>query len=192
MPVTFTRLPLKGDIVPPVRDEDLGPYPLAAMVFSGDRVVWADSYDELVATFSRRGEEYLREQDPRARQQLRGQWLVGCQIQLQAYICAEAQMNGDWDTLTEREKTALLGRRTLDEQPHDFGVEHLLGVDLWNAEVPLVVLVGHGAAEWPVVTSNDALVIFDCGGHGPRADERAIRSLARSGYLRLWTATVGG
>lgn len=190
MALTFTRLPLKRDIVPPQRDAALGPYPLAAMVSSSDSVVWADTYAELVAALSRHGVDYLEEADPRVRQQLRAQWLVGCQIQSQAYICAEAQVNGDWDALTEREKSVLLGRRTLAEQPHDFGTEHLLGVDLWGARVPLVVLVGTGAPEWPILTDNDSLIIFDCGGYGPSADEHTIRSLARGGYLRLWTATT--
>lgn len=190
MPMTFTRFPLKGDIVPPQRDAALGPYPLAAMVSSSDSVVWADTYEELVAALSRHGVAYLEEPDSRARQQLRAQWFVGCQIQLQAYICADAQVNGDWDGLTEREKSVLLGRRTLAEQPHDFGTEHLLGADLWGARVPLVVLVGTGAPEWPILTDNDSLIIFDCGGYGPSADEHAMRSLARGGYLHLWTATL--
>lgn len=192
MPVTHTRLPLKGDIVPPSRQPELGPFPLAAMIPSTDRITWADTFAELVAVVSQRGDEYLHEQDQRVRQHMRAQWLVGCQIQLQALVCVEAQANGDWELLTEREKTVLLGRRTIDDQPHDFGTEYLLGVDLWSAQVPLVAIVATGTPEWPIVTDNDSLLILDCGSHGSNADERTMRSLARSGYLRLWTAIVEG
>jgi hypothetical protein len=191
VPVAFTRVPFKGDIIPPTREADLGPYPLGARVFSSDRVVWADTHAEVVAALSRHGTDYTNEHDPRVRQQMRAEWLVGCQIQLQAFICGEAQCNGDWQRLTEREKTVLLGRRTLTDQPHDFGTEALLSVDIWCTPVPLVCLVGTGFPEWPVVTDNDSLIVIDCGGCGPDADEYALRSLARSGYLHLWTLSVG-
>lgn len=189
MAVTRTRLPREGNIQAPVR-EDLGPYPLAALMFTDDKVVWADTHAELVAELSGYGDDYLSLGDPCLRQALRGHWMVACQVHLSAYIASEAQVTGEWGTLTDREREVLLGRRTLDEQPHDFGVEHLVGVDLWSAAVPLVVLVGTGRAEWPVVTDNDSLVVLDVGGHGPEAEEAAIHSLAASGYLTLWTASV--
>ena len=187
MSVVVNRPSEKGDLIPPHPGQDREPYTYAVMVNQNpDRVVWADTFAEVVAVFSRAGDHYLRESDELSRLETRSRWLNGCQIQLQAFVNTHAQFNGDWSTLTKWEQQVLNGRRTLDDQPHGFPTVDLFGVDLWCAEVPLVCLVGEGP-EHPIVTSNDSLIVLDA-----LSDETAVRSLAWAGYLRLWTATVDG
>lgn len=185
MPVVVNCPSRKGELLPPHVDEGREPYAFAVMVNQNpDRVVWADTFAEVVAVLSRAGDEYVSETDEAVRLEGRSRWLNGCQIQLQAFINTAAQFNGDWPTLTGWEQRALGGRRTLDEQPGNWPTRNLFGLDLWGARVPMVCLVGTGHPETPIVTDNDSLIVLDA-----FSDQTAVRSLAGAGYLTLWTAT---
>lgn len=188
MSVVVNRPSRKGELLPPHLDEGREPYAYAVMVNQNpDRVVWADTFAEVVAVLSRAGARYVEETDEAARLEARSRWLNGCQIQLQAFINTAAQFNGDWATLTTWEQQVLNGRRTLHEQPGGWPTRHVFGVDLWGARVPLVCLVGTGHPENAIVTDNDSLIVVDA-----FSDEAAVRSLRDAGYLTLWTATPEG
>jgi hypothetical protein len=187
MAVAVNRLSLKGEMLPPHLAEGREPYALAAALHQvPERVYWADTFTEMVSLLTRTGTDYLTEVDGAVRLDIRATYALGAQIQMQAFANTYAQMHSDdWSSLAAWEKQVFLGRRTLDEQPHDWPTRHLLdGVDLWSASVPLYVLSGTGRGEHILLSDNGSLVVLDAFN-----DEALVRSLADGGYLRLWTAT---
>lgn len=190
MAVAVNRLSEKGEMLAPHLAEGREPFTYVVIVNQvSERVYWADTFEEMVSLLTRAGDAYLDEADGAVRHDLRATYALGAQIQLQAFANAHAQMRcDDWSHLAEWEKEVLLGRRTLDEQPHRWPTRHLMdGIDLWSAPVPLFVLSGTGRGEHILLSDSNSLVVIDA-----YSDETLVRSLAAAGYLRLWTATSEG
>jgi len=183
--VAVNRLDSKNCLVPPHLVEGRDPYAYAVTVNQArGRVYWADSFVELVSLLTKKGATYLAEADGATRLAVRAQYALGTQIQLQAFANTHAQIAGGWASLADWEAQVLLGRRTLDEQPHNWPTRHLLdGADLWSAAVPLFTLAGTGHGEHVLLTDSNTLVVIDA-----FSDESLVRSLASAGYLVLWTA----